>query len=130
MFIKQAQKFLLNYIYNNYKNINVKSGNCRYNYKCQMNAVHEAITHNQDYIAVVFYIDNNEPILHFINVNKYDEFFDNTLGVWSSKYDYYLIDYIYKSEFFEVNDYFIDLRIKFNKMLPFYLRYFVKNEII
>lgn len=103
--------------------INVKSGNCRYNFRCHYNSVHEALNNNDEKIAMVFYfIGTNKPILHFVNVDKNGIFTDNTIGRWSEIYDYYLIKYIKKEKFFNIDNIFANYRKKLKEYLPFYVR--------
>lgn len=91
--------------------IKVEPGECRYNFRCQMNAVHEAMKNNYEQIAMVVYLDNCkvDPIIHFINYSK-GKYTDNTLGQWSNSHEYYLIRYIGKEDFLAVNDIFIAYR--------------------
>lgn len=104
--------------------IDVISGSCRYNFKCQMNSVHEALNNSQDKIAMCFYIDDGEPIIHFININEDGTYIDNTLGRWSEIFDYYLIKTIDKEDFFKINTIFTAYRKELKTKLPFYVRWF------
>jgi len=87
-----------------YKKIEVISGECRYNYRCHLNAMNDAIHNNEDEVAVVFYIDvNGQPITHIINYDG-ESYIDNTLGVMAQKYDFYLVAHIDKAEFFNMDN--------------------------
>ena len=119
----KADKFILNYVKTNLSKINVTSGKCRFNLLCHYNAVHEALNHNEDKIAMCFYVDEDKsPILHFINVDNKNVFIDNTFGRWSETYEYYLIKYIDKDSFFNVNNIFKEYREELNQKLPLYIR--------
>lgn len=121
-FNKKAKKFIKNMIIATMPKINVKSGKCRYNFRCQMNAVHEVLNKNQDKIAMCFYFDDEHPIIHFINVNDKGEYVDNTLGRWSETFDYYLIRLIDKDSFFKINDVFSAYRKELRLKLPWCVR--------
>ena len=102
--------------------VSVSSGACRFNYRCQMNAVHEALEGGHDKIAMCYYIDNGRPIIHFLNVLPDGTYVDNTLGRWSEIFTYYLVRYIPKEEFFKVNSIFSDYRKEIRKWIPLYIR--------
>lgn len=104
-----AKQRIKRFIENNYERIDVKGGNCRFNYKCHLNTVHEAIENKQNKLAMCIYMDDDYPIIHFVNCNK-DEFIDNTLGHWATQYDYYLIKYIEKKDFFNIVKIFLQYR--------------------
>jgi len=123
-----AEQFVLNKILSSMPKIKVKSGKCRYNYKCHRNAVHDALNKNHEKIAMCFYIDDNQPIIHFINVDEKGRFIDNTIGRWSEQLDYYFIRYIYKNQFFDIDDIFGNYRLQIRNELPLYIRIFSNNE--
>lgn len=103
--------------------IEVESGKCRYNFRCQMNAAHEALKHKHKSLAMVVYMDNGEvdPIIHFINYNK-GKYVDNTLGEWSQKHEYYLIRHISPEDFLNVNYIFTSYRKTLRNGLSWWLR--------
>ena len=115
MIRKKSNKIILNYILNNLKEIKVKSGKCRYNFRCHLNSVHEAINKKQNKIALCFYIDEDQPIIHFLNVDKKGKFIDNTIGNWSKKYKYYFVRFINKEDFFSIDDIFTNYREELRK---------------
>lgn len=123
-----AEKFVLNMIKANLSKIDVKSGKCRFNFRCQMNTVHEALNHKDDRIAMCFYIDGNYPIIHFLNVDSDGNFIDNTLGRWSERYVFYFIRFVDKTDFFNVNDIFAAYRKDLKSKLPFLIRIFSDIE--
>ena len=90
---KKAREFFTTYAIANYDKIKVKSGKCRYNFRCQYNAVHEAKKAGDSRIAMTIYIDGDYPIIHFLNYQN-EEFIDNTLGEWSKRLDYYFVKWI------------------------------------
>ena len=80
---------------------------------------------------MVFYFDinkENNPIIHFINVDNNNKFIDNTLGHWSSKSKFFLIKYIYKEEFFDVNDIFVKYTEEIKNKIPWYIRMFTSKD--
>lgn len=114
------------YIKAHYNKIDVTSGLLRYNYMCHKNAVHDARVNKEDLIAMVFYFQSNthKPIIHFININKDNTYIDNTLGTWSSMYDYYLIRVVPENQFKEVDNIFENYRKYLKTLIPFYLRWY------
>ncbi|MFW6225818.1 MAG: hypothetical protein ACOC3V_02565 [bacterium] len=126
MIRNKSNKIILDYIENNLEQIKVKSGKCRYNFRCHMNSVHEAINNKEKKIALCFYICDNQPIIHFINVTKKGKFVDNTLGVWSNKYKYYFVRYIKKEDFYTIEDVFSNYREELRSKLPWYIN-LIKN---
>lgn len=118
---KKARLEIVNKIKTEHELIEVHPGKCRYNYKCQMNAVHEALRKGDKKIAMCVYLDENYPIIHFINYRK-GKFVDNTLGEWSAKKNYYFIKWITQGEFWEVNDIFGGYREELRKSLSLWIR--------
>ena len=47
-----ADKIVENFVKATYNKIDVKSGNCRFNQKCHLNSVHEALNNNEDKLAM------------------------------------------------------------------------------
>lgn len=109
------------------KKIKVRPGTCRYNYKCHMNAVHDALVKGQTRVAMCIYLDSNTPIIHFINVSKKGKFIDNTLGCWCVKRDFYLIRYIEQSEFYQIDSIFGNYREYLTSRLPWWVRLLSNN---
>lgn len=124
----KARKLVLQMIRANLQLVEVESGLCRFNFRCADNAVHDAIQNDNEKIAMVFYIDGQFPIIHFINVSSGGELIDNTLGNWSSQYEYYLIRYINKNTFFNIHSVFINYRKELRKNLPFFVRLFSNED--
>jgi hypothetical protein len=118
----KAREIIKGMVIANYQKISVNSGACRYNFKCQHNAVHDAINEKQDKIAMCIYCDGDFPIIHFINVDKNGKYTDNTLGNWSRMYDYYLVRHIDRDSFFQVNKIFTEYRKELRNRLPFLVR--------
>jgi hypothetical protein len=130
MFKNKANEIINNYILSSLECIDVKAGLCRYNYECHRNAVNDAVNNNEDSLAMCFYIDDddNSPIIHFVNITNDGGYIDNTLGYWSSRYNYYLIRKINKNMFDKVLDIFMSYRKELNLKLPLYMRYFIPNN--
>jgi len=121
---RKAQLLILEMAIATMQKIKVEPGVLRYNYKCHINSVHDAINDGQDKVAMCFYIDDDYPIIHFINVQN-DKFIDNTLGQWSQKFDYYLIRYIEKDSFWDIEKIFTSYRKELHRKLPFWTRLFI-----
>jgi hypothetical protein len=128
MFEQKAKAIISDFIVANLSKITVKSGSCRYNYKCQMNTVHDALNNDEDKIAICFYYDGDCPIIHFINIDKQGNYIDNTLGRWSETFEYYLIRTIEKESFFDINNIFWAYRTEIKNKIPFYIKWFVNYE--
>jgi hypothetical protein len=124
MFDKIAKNTIYQYVTSNFNLIDVKPGACRYNYKCHMNSVHEALKRNHKKIVMVVYIDNGYSIIHFLNKDKYGKYYDNTLGQWARYYNFYLIKEVDESEFKDINSTFINYRKYLRSILPLYVRVF------
>lgn len=117
----EARKQICNHIIAKYDKIDVKAGKCRFNYRCHNNAVHTAVRKKHKKIAVCVYIDGNYPIVHFINYHK-DKFVDNTLGEWTTQYDYYFIKWIEYDDFFNVFTVFDALKEELGKTLSWWIQ--------
>jgi len=122
-------KRITEYVIANYTRIEVKSGTCRFNYKCQLNAIHDAVTAGEKSICMCVYLDiTGEPTLHF--VNKKDKIYtDNTLGYWSHENQYFLVREITKVEFNNVDTIFRSLRSFLCSLPPWYIRLFKKIDV-
>jgi hypothetical protein len=97
---KRAAKELEDYVRATYRRISVKAGACRFNYRCYNNAVHDALRNGDEAVAMVVYIEDGYPIVHFVNVHE-GEYTDNTLGEWSQRYDCYLVRHVGHDEFWD-----------------------------
>lgn len=112
-----------------YDKVNVEAGKCRYNFRCQMNAVHDAIKKKDTTLGMMMCMhEDRYPFIHFVNIHK-GKYIDNTLGVWSEEYDYYLIKVIKEEDFFDINTIFADYREYLKMYPPFYLRWFSTIEL-
>lgn len=120
---KKVSKLFYDEIISTKERIEVKPGKCRYNFRCQMNATHEAVRNNHESIAMVVYMDDKEvsPIIHFINYYN-GEYIDNTLGEWSSRHEYYLIRHISPKDFFNIDFIFSSYRQTIQNKLSWWLR--------
>ena len=124
IFEEKANLIISNYIRSKYPIIDVIPGLCRFNYKCHINSVNDAINNNDNSIALVIMMHKNNVSIHFINYTN-GKYIDNTLGQWSSKYQFYFVKSIFKEDFFNIEDIFTNYRITLNNILPFWLRYFI-----
>ena len=86
-----------------YEKVDVYPGSCRFNFRCHDNAVHEAIENEQDRIAQVVYIQNDYPVVHYVNVEKDGQLVDNTLGHNIMDKDFYLVKMVYEEEFSNIH---------------------------
>ena len=123
----KANLEIIDYTKNNLEKISIRSGKCRFNYRCHMNAVHEAINNNEDEVAMVVYFHKNDdgsiyPIIHFVNVDADGIYTDNTLGNWSRYYEYYLIKNIEELDFPIINSILSNYKDEFRKKLSFTTR--------
>jgi len=114
--------------------IKVKSGECRYNFRCQHNAVHQALANKDENIAMVFYrqksdTNNRSYFIHFLNVDKKGKYTDNTLGENSIYWEYRFVRLIPSREFNRINDLFIEYRTEICKQLPWNIRWFTDEGI-
>ena len=117
----KAKAFFVNHVIANYEKIKVKAGKCRYNFRCQYNAVHEAKKAGDNKIAMTMYLDDNHPIIHFVNYQN-SEFIDNTLGEWSQKNEYYFVKWIEEEDMWNVDDFFTAFRIDLRSKLSWWLK--------
>jgi len=124
LFEEKVKTLVKNIVLTTMTKIEVKSGLCRYNYRCQLNAVHDALNNNQDEIAMCFYFHNGYPIIHFINIDDKGNYVDNTLGQWSQTFDYYLIKRIKRESFLDIDDVFTSYREEIKSKLPWYVKLF------
>lgn len=114
------------YVRNMFEKITVNPGACRYNYKCHLNSVHEAIENKQKRVAVVWYIEDNEKVIvHFLNVDENWIFTDNTLWHWSKYIEYYLIEYIDEGRFPQIWNVLMQYKEFLWGQSPWYMRLFV-----
>lgn len=128
MFEDKKNKIFQSYVDGTFKMIEVKPGKCRYNFRCHLNSVHEAMKHNHDKIAmVVYFVKGNDPIVHFINYNG-KKFVDNTLGQWTTFNEYHFVRWISKDEFSRVNTIFTNFCKTIHNMMPWYIRWTHKPE--
>lgn len=120
---KKVQRLFYDEIIATKERIEVQPGECRYNYRCHNNAVHEAVKNEDDQIAMVVYMDlkDVDPIIHFVNY-KDGQYVDNTLGQWATRHEYYLIRYIDSVDFWSVQYIFNAYRRTIRKNLSWWLR--------
>lgn len=117
----KAQKEICNHIISKYNKIEVKPGKCRFNYQCHRNSVHTAKKHNHKKLAMVVYIEDGYPIVHFINYNK-KQFIDNTLGEWSSQVYFYFVKWIKSEDMWDIFTVFNAFRGELGKQLSWWTK--------
>jgi hypothetical protein len=132
-FDQKARRFIADYTKANYEQISVEPGECRFNLMCHMNAVHEAIDDNEKEIALCIYFikcykpNQIQPIIHFVNVTetealRYGYYTDNTIGHFCVNYKYYIVRYIDKADFMNIDNVFANFRKELRSKLPWWLR--------
>lgn len=129
-FNEKAERIWHNRVISELQKIQVESGECRFNFRCSYNTVHDAIKNKDSKIALVMYVhENSKIILHCVNYHK-GKFIDNTLGTWATTYDYYFLRWIEKDEFNnKALDIFDATRKEWCRMIPLYYRWLVDTAI-
>lgn len=118
----KAERQTYNYITSTFKTIKVKPGKCRYNYRCQLNAVHEAKKNKHKKLAMCVCVDDNRGVfIHFVNYSK-GKFVDNTLGEWSKLETYYFIKWIKQDEMWSINNIFTNFRRELRNKLSWWVK--------
>lgn len=118
----KARQEIKNYIVSKYSKIEVKPGKCLWNYQCHRNSVNFAKKRHQKKIAMCVYIDGSYPIVHFLNYHK-GVFTDNTLGQWTTQYEYYFVKWIYREDYFDIFTVFDAFREELGKKLNWWTRF-------
>ena len=116
-----AERQIRSYVYANYRIIKVEPGKCLYNFQCHSNAVHYAKKRREKKLAMVIYIDNNIPIVHFINYAK-KKFKDNTLGQWTTQYEYYFVKWVDEADMWFIHAIFKHYRQHLRNQLSWWVR--------
>jgi len=120
-----AKRKICKYVKDNYFPIKIEAGKCRYNFRCHLNAVNDAIESGDDKIAMCVYIDEGYPVIHFLNYKSNTEsekFIDNTLGHWCKTKDYYFVRFIESGSFFSISSIFKDFRKSLCMRLPWIIQ--------
>jgi len=128
IFNERAKKEIHEFVKLNYKQMEVIGGKCRYNFRCHMNAVHDAIDNDEKRLALCMYIHGDHPIIHFVNIDKDGTYIDNTLGHWSSAHKYYFVRDVKEKEFFDVNSTLSTFRYELRNKLTFFTKLFSDIE--
>ena len=103
-------KRIVEHVKSNYQKINkndMQLGDLYFNYRCHMNAVQYIKTNKADEVYLCVYIEDNYPIVHFIN-KKEDKYIDNTLGWYYEQLDYYIIKRVSEEEYINIWDLLTD----------------------
>ena len=127
-FLNKANTLIADYVRANYENKHVIPGDCRYNFHCHANAVHDAVKAGHKRIAMVVYVEENAPVIHFINELPTGELQDNTLGYWSKNCIYYFVRWVNESEFDDVFKIHMAFRDTLKRLLPWYLLKYSKFD--
>ena len=106
-----------NYVRTNLKKISVQPKAGLFNYRCYYNAVEYARNNTDCAIAEVIYIDEGQPILHYINVDKDGNFLETSLGFLSEELEYYFVNTVDESEWLKIHN-------RFCRTLDVWLRMF------
>ena len=117
----KAHREILKHIVSKYNKIEVKAGKCKWNYQCHRNSVHFAKKNKHKKLAMVVYVEDGYPIVHFVNYNK-KQFVDNTLGEWTPQFDYYFIKWIKKEDYFDIFTVFNAFKAELGKTLNWWTR--------
>lgn len=128
----KAKELMLNFAKKNGEAVKVLPGDCRWNYKCQVNAVHNALRAGETSICMGIYLDYDYPIIHFWNESLKEDipvYTDNSLGEWAVTYTYYLIRHIKADEFWSVNEIFGAFREEINSTFPLWVRVFKSFQV-
>lgn len=125
----KAERIFLNFAKSHQK-IKVNAGLCRFNYKCQINAVNDAILNKETRVALCFTVRGETVIIHFVNVSENGVFTDNTLGYYTAKYEYYFVKFIEEEDFMEIDSVFSAYREMLHDKLPFLIRIFTDLDIV
>lgn len=92
------------YVKTNYKRINSNDmilGDSYYNRRCHLNAVQYVKQDKAKEVYLCVYIDNGQPIVHFIN-KKDDKYIDNTLGWLYEQMEYYIVKQVNETEYNDI----------------------------
>lgn len=117
----KARNEICNYIVSKYNKIEVIPGKLLFNFRCHNNAVHIAKKKKHKKLAMCVYITEGYPIVHFINYNN-KKFKDNTLGIWTTQYDYYFIKWIGEDEMWDIFTFFDALKSELGNNLSWWTR--------
>lgn len=126
----KAKESVKNYINAFCERIPVEPGECRFNYKCHMNAAHEAMKGNDDHVAMVFYCrkGNDDSSIHFLNVVD-GVYIDNTIGQFANYYDYDLVRLIPQSDVQAIEEIFKAFRLEIVGKWPLWVRLLTKYNV-
>lgn len=118
----KARREICSHIISKYNKIEVKPGRLLFNFRCHNNAVHFAKKGKHKKLVMCVYIeDNTYPVVHFINYKK-GVFTDNTLGEWTTQFDYYFIKWIEDDEMWNIFDIFDAFKCELGNTLNWWTR--------
>lgn len=116
-FTNKWDRKVRDYCDSQYELIEVEPGDLNHYYKCHLVATDVAIKRNHDKLALVTYRYDGSllPYVHFINYDG-DRFIDNSMGVWSEKYEYRFIRWVPEAEFYDTVNILSDTQKVFTNM--------------
>lgn len=97
---KAAHQRVCDYVRSRYDLVDVKPKAGLFNYCCYYNAVEYARTHKNTEVLEVIYIEDNEPVLHYVNrLTTSGVLLETTLGFRAKNLEYYVIRTIHTSDY-------------------------------
>lgn len=117
-YLKKVNKNICDYVRSRYTMVDVLPEQGLFNQKCFYNAVEYARVYEGVSVVEVIYIDNGDPILHYLNKdNGTGELFETTLGFRADSLEYYVIRDIADGDHKHIGD-------EFNRSLRSWLMQF------
>lgn len=102
LFKNKIIKSITDYVRMSYKKMDLKDfalGDCPFNYRCHLNAVQKVAEGNAAKVLLVIGIEDNYPVVHFINQLEDGSYQDNTWGWRYKQKEYYLIREVSPNEY-------------------------------
>ena len=97
-FTSKAKGRVVAHVNAKYEKIDVASKQGLFNHKCFFNAVQWAVKHPKHTVVEVMYIDNGDPILHYV-VEHEQKYYEVTLGFLSQSLTYFKLRTIHSSDY-------------------------------
>ena len=102
----RAQKNLVRFVKSRYDVIKPIPKQGLFNRQCHNNSVEYSQIHDCGIVETI-YIDNGEPILHYLNTDNNGIFLETTLGWKAGTLEYYKIREIHSDDYFNISHEFI-----------------------
>ena len=97
---QRVQRRLVAYVRSMHEQIKVKPTLGLFNFRCYENSVEYVRRYPELEVVEVIYIDNGQPILHYLNYDpKEKEYLETTLGYRAEHLEYYRIRTIDKADY-------------------------------